>query len=270
MIVCLLTNRLLSARGKLLRAAFFAFERVWRFFCRHVIVLEWVREIQKSNRGGSMEEKKTMVGGISKKTLERLPIYYHYLQDKRQEKMTYISAPVIAAGLNLNEVQVRKELALVSKKAGKPKSGFVVEELIADIEDFLGYHNGNQAVLAGAGSLGRALLSYRGFAQYGIEIVAAFDTDEAVIGKNIGGKPVLPLDKMGNLCRRMRIHIGIITTPAEYAQSVCDWMVAGGIRAIWNFAPVHLSVPDHVLLQNENMAASLALLSKYLLEHDQE
>lgn len=217
-----------------------------------------------------MEDKKTMVGGISRKTLERLPIYYHYLQDKRQEQVTYISAPVIAAGLNLNEVQVRKELALVSKRAGKPKAGFLIEELITDIEDFLGYHNANQAVLAGAGSLGRALLSYQGFAQYGIEIVAAFDTNETLIGQPVAGKPVLPLDKMGNLCRRMSIYIGIITTPAEYAQSVCDRMVAGGVRAIWNFAPVHLSVPEHVLLQNENMAASLAMLSKYLLDQAPE
>lgn len=220
--------------------------------------------------GGVMEDKKTMVGGISKKTLERLPIYYHYLLDKKQEQMTYISAPVIAVGLNLNEVQVRKELALVSKRAGKPKTGFLVEELIADIEDFLGYRNVNQAALAGAGSLGRALLSYQGFQQYGLEIVAAFDTDDEIIGKIIAGKPVFPLDKMGNLCRRMSIHIGIITTPAEYAQSVCDWMVASGVRAVWNFAPVHLSVPDHVLLQNENMAASLALLSKYLMGQDKE
>lgn len=215
-----------------------------------------------------MEEKKTMVGGISKKTLERLPLYYHYLKERKDEEVAYISSPVIAAGLNLNEVQVRKELALVSRRAGKPKAGFLVEELIEDIEEFLGYHNDNQAILAGAGSLGRALLSYRGFGQYGVEIVTAFDTDEKVVGETIAGKKVLHLDKMVNLCRRMNIRIGIITTPAEYAQSVCDRMVAGGIRAIWNFAPVHLTVPDDVLLQNENMAASLALLSKYLLEQE--
>lgn len=217
-----------------------------------------------------MEEKKTMVGGISKKTLERLPLYYHYLQDRMEEQIGYISAPTIAAGLNLNEVQVRKELALVSRRAGKPRTGFPVGELIEDIEEFLGYRNVNQAVLAGAGSLGQALLSYRGFAQYGVEIVMAFDTDETVIGGTVAGKPVLPVDKMANLCRRMNIHIGIITTPAEYAQSVCDRMVAGGIRAIWNFAPVHLDVPEGVLLQNENMAASLALLSRYLLEQERK
>lgn len=217
-----------------------------------------------------MEEKKTLVGGISKKTLERLPVYYHYLKDRKEEALTYISSPMIAAGLNLNEVQVRKELALVSRRAGKPKAGFLVDELVEDIETFLGYRNGNQAVIAGVGSLGRALLAYRGFSQYGIEIIAGFDTDPKLIGQAVAGKPVLALDKMGNLCRRMNIHIGVITTPAEYAQSVCDRMTAAGVLAIWNFAPVHLTVPDHVLLQNENMAASLALLSKYLLDQEKE
>lgn len=218
--------------------------------------------------GGNMEEKKTMVGGISKKTLERLPLYYQYLKGRKEEEITYISSPVIAAGLNLNEVQVRKEIALVSRRAGKPKAGFLVDELIEDIENFLGYRNGNQAVLAGAGSLGRALLAYHGFAQYGVEIIAAFDTDAKLIGEMVSGKPILALDKMGNLCRRMNIHIGIITTPAEYAQSVCDRMVAAGVLAVWNFAPVHLTVPKHVLLQNENMAASLSLLSKYLMDQE--
>ena len=217
-----------------------------------------------------MEDKKTMVAGISKKTLERLPGYYHYLQSKREEKAAYISAPAIAADLSLNEVQVRKELALVSKRAGKPKSGFSVEELLADIEDFLGYNNVNQAVLAGAGALGRALLSSRDFEQYGIEIVAAFDKNPEMAGKRIGGKMVLPPDKLKNLCGRMNIHIGIIAVPASCAQEVCDQMIGGGVRAIWNFAPLHLKTPEGVFVQNEDMAASLGMLSKYLLEHERD
>lgn len=217
-----------------------------------------------------MEDKKTMVAGISKKTLERLPSYYHYLQMKKKEQAVYISAPAIAADLKLNEVQVRKELALVSKRAGKPKAGFAVEELLADIEDFLGYNNVNQAVLAGAGALGRALLACKDFEQYGIEIVAAFDKQPELIGKKAAGKMVLPPDKIRNICQRMNIHIGIITVPASCAQEVCDQMTAGGVRAIWNFAPVHLNVPEDVMVQNEDMTASLGMLSKYLLEHERE
>lgn len=217
-----------------------------------------------------MEEKKNMVGGISRKTLERLPVYHHYLEKKSQEGVETISAPVIAMDLQLNEVQVRKDLAMVTRTAGKPKTGYQIRELVEDLEEFLGYHNANQAVLAGVGSLGKALLSYRGFEQYGVEIVMAFDSDGRKVNTKVGGKMVLPMEKIENLCQRMNIHIGIITVPAECAQEVCDRLVAGGVRAVWNFAPTHLSVPKHVLVQNENMAVSLAALSKYLYEEAKE
>lgn len=213
-----------------------------------------------------MEEKKHMVGGISRKSLERLPIYHHYLERKCNEGLETISAPAIASDLQLNEVQVRKDLALVAKTAGKPKMGYVIRELIADMEEFLGFHNTNQAALVGVGYLGKALLSYKGFEQYGVEIVMAFDSDGRKVNTRVGEKMVLSMDKLENLCQRMNIHIGIITVPAEYAQGVCDRLVAGGVKAIWNFAPVHLSVPSHILVQNENMAVSLAALSKYLYE----
>lgn len=217
-----------------------------------------------------MEEKKHMVGGISRKTLERLPIYHHYLEGKLKEGSETISAPSIAMDLQLNEVQVRKDLAMVTKNGGKPKMGYQVMELIKDIEEFLGYHNSNQAVLVGAGSLGKALLSYKGFEQYGVEIVMAFDSDGRKVNTKIGGKMVLPFGKLENLCQRMNIHIGIITVPAQAAQEACDHLVAAGVRAIWNFAPIHLSVPEHVLVQNENMAVSLAALSKYLYEAEKK
>mgnify|MGYP003105736765 CR=1 FL=1 len=218
-----------------------------------------------------MEEKKHMVGGISRKTLERLPIYHHYLEHKLLKEGTEtISAPSIAAELQLNEVQVRKDLAMVSRNGGKPKMGYQVTELIKDMEEFLGYHNNNQAVLVGAGSLGKALLSYKGFEQYGVKIVMAFDTDGRKVNTKIGGKMVLPFEMLENQCQRMNIHIGIITVPAQAAQEVCDHLVAAGVRAIWNFAPIHLTVPEHVLVQNENMAVSLAALSKYLYEAEKE
>lgn len=207
-----------------------------------------------------------MVGGISRKSLERLPIYHHYLERKCNEGLETISAPAIASDLQLNEVQVRKDLALVAKTAGKPKMGYVIRELITDMEEFLGFHNTNQAALVGVGYLGKALLSYKGFEQYGVEIVMAFDSDGRKVNTRVGEKMVLSMDKLENLCQRMNIHIGIITVPAEYAQGVCNRLVAGGVKAIWNFAPVHLSVPSHILVQNENMAVSLAALSKYLYE----
>ena len=202
---------------------------------------------------------------ISKATLKRLPTYLSYLKALPSEASANISATALAAGLHMGEVQVRKDLALVSD-GGRPKIGYNREHLIADIENFLGYGNSNDAVLIGAGKLGRALLGYGGFAEYGLNIVAAFDANDTLIGTTNGGKPIMHLSRLGEVCQRYKIKIGIITVPAEYAQGVCDLLIENGILAIWNFAPKHLNVPDGILVQNENMAASLALLCKHLNE----
>ena len=189
-----------------------------------------------------------MNGTISRQALRRLPFYLDYLKKKQADGVRNISATTVANDLKLNEVQVRKDLASVSVTGGKPKTGYVAAELIRDLESFLGYDNTKEAVIAGAGKLGQALLSYKEFDRYGLNIVAAFDTDE----------------KMADICSRLKVHIGIICVPPECAQSVCDKMVASGILAIWNFAPVHLSVPTGVIVQYENLAASLAVLSQNL------
>ena len=202
---------------------------------------------------------------ISRATLRRLPTYLSYLKSLPADVSVNISATAIAAGLNMGEVQVRKDLALISD-GGRPKIGYNRERLIEDIEVYLGYDNTNDAVLIGAGKLGRALLGYSGFAEYGLNIVAAFDDNDAILGTSKSGKPIMHLSRLGEVCRRDQIKIGIITVPAEQAQSVCDLLISNGILAIWNFAPKHLNVPDHILVQNENMAASLALLCKHLNE----
>ena len=205
---------------------------------------------------------------ISRATLKRLPTYLSYLKALPSEASANISATALAAGLHMGEVQVRKDLALVSD-GGRPKIGYNREHLIADIENFLGYGNSNDAVLIGAGKLGRALLGYGGFVEYGLNIVAAFDANDTLIGTTNGGKPIMHLSRLGEVCQRYKIKIGIITVPAEYAQGVCDLLIENGILAIWNFAPKHLNVPDGILVQNENMAASLALLCKHLNERMQ-
>ena len=121
-------------------------------------------------------------------------------------------------------------------------------------------------MIVGAGQLGRALLSYQNYSDYGVEVVAAFDADESMAGQEVGGKPILPVKRMTGLCRRMKVHIGIITVPAAHAQEACDKLVEGGIQAIWNFAPVHLKVPEDVLVRNEIIAVSLGELSRQLQE----
>ncbi|SHI10016.1 redox-sensing transcriptional repressor [Sporobacter termitidis DSM 10068] len=200
---------------------------------------------------------------ISVQALKRLPLYLNYLKSLDREKTKIISSPAIAKALGLNEVQVRKDLAAI-KSGGRPRTGYLLEKLIGDLDTYLGYSNVNEAVLVGAGHLGRALISYQGFETYGLNIVVGFDVDETVVGTEICGKKVLPLEKLVSLCHRMHVNIGIIAVPAENAQEVCDLMVEAGILAIWNFAPAQLTVPAHILVQNENMASSLALLSKHL------
>ncbi len=196
---------------------------------------------------------------ISKQTLKRLPLYLNYLKALRYPPEQTISATSIAEALGLNDVQVRKDLASVCS-LGKPKTGYCLSELVACITSFLGYDNTDNAVLVGAGKLGKALMNYSGFRDYGLDILFAFDDDEAVVDN----KKIFPLHRLRDICQRMHIHIGIITVPAEAAQSVCDLFVEAGIIAVWNFAPVHLIVPEGVLVQNENMASSLTLLSQHL------
>ncbi len=207
---------------------------------------------------------KNQVKTISKQALQRLPFYLNYLKKKQEEGIINISSPMIALELNLNEVQVRKDIASVSKRDGKPKTGHNVNYLIEDIETFLGYNNVDHAVIVGVGSLGRALLHYKGFENYGLEIIAAFDNDPYLFNQEINGIKVSSIDKLEDLVRRLQVHIGIITVPAHCAQDVCDKMIKGGVLAIWNFAPVHLNVPENILVQNENMASSLAVLSRHL------
>jgi AT-rich DNA-binding protein len=203
---------------------------------------------------------------IMKSTLSRLPLYYCYLKDRVKEGNLYISSAIIAESLKLNPVLVRKDLASVSTCAGKPRMGFEITALIHDLEVFLGYNNVDEAVLVGVGGLGRTLLSYEGFQNYGLNIVAGFDINEDLIGIKINGKPVLPMDKLPEMIRRMKINIGIITVPKALAQEVCDELLSCGIKAIWNFAPAHIDVPEGVLIKNENLAASLAVLSKELFK----
>ena len=196
---------------------------------------------------------------ISKSVLKRLPNYLAYLKTIPDGGSPYISATALAAALGMGEVQVRKDLAMVSD-GGRPKVGYLREGLIDDIQQFLGYDNLNDAVLIGAGKLGRALLSYTGFQEYGLNILAAFDVNPTP-GE---GKPIYPISRLESFCRTYKVLMGIITVPVEQAQEVCDQLIDCGIKAIWNFAPTHLEVPAGILVQQENMATSLAVLSMHL------
>ncbi len=199
---------------------------------------------------------------ISKAVLKRLPGYLSYLKSTQEGASPYISATALANALGMGEVQVRKDLAMVSD-GGRPKIGYLRESLMEDIEQFLGYDNTTDAVLIGAGKLGQALCGYSGFDAYGLNILAAFDITPPR-DKTDEGTPILPLDQLQSFCKANKVLMGIITVPAVHAQEVCDQLIACGIKAIWNFAPTHLDVPANILVQNEDMATSLAVLSMHL------
>ena len=199
---------------------------------------------------------------ISKSVLKRLPGYLNYLRSLPEGTAVYISATALANALGMGEVQVRKDLAMVSD-GGRPKIGYLRESLMEDIEQFLGYDNTTDAVLIGAGKLGQALCGYSGFEAYGLNVLAAFDVKPPA-EKTEEGKPIYPMEQLQSFCKANKVLMGIITVPAEHAQDACNQLIDCGIKAIWNFAPVHLEVPANILVQNENMATSLAVLSMHL------
>ena len=199
---------------------------------------------------------------VTKATLGRVPHYLKFLKELPDDGFEYISATHIARELELGEVQVRKDLNAISG-AGKPKLGYVTEELIQKLEDCLGCNRMTSAVLVGAGKLGKALLDYDGFEKFGVKIIAAFDSNETVL--SLSGKvEILPINQFEQFCKEHNVRLGIITVGEGSAQTVCDQMVSSGIEAIWNFAPCKLKVPKGTLVQNENLALSLAHLNNQL------
>ncbi len=203
---------------------------------------------------------------VSEATLRRYPFYHHYLKQLESEGISEISSAQIAKFLGFNTIQVRKDIE-ATKIEGRPKRGYNLKKLIKHIEKFLGFYTKSEAVLVGAGHLGYSLLGYHGFKEYGLDIIAAFDHNPEKINKYINYKKVFSVDRLEEIISRMQIKIGILTVPAACAQELADRMVKVGIKAIWNFAPVKISVPKDVVVQHENLASSLAVLSqkiKYL------
>lgn len=192
---------------------------------------------------------------VSRAALGRIPVYLKFLESLPQDTET-VSATVIAKELGFGEVQVRKDLGAICG-SGKPRIGYTVSNLKESLESLIDSRNG-KTVIVGAGKLGRALLDYGGFSDYGLDILAAFDTD--VSQNNASGKPILPIDGLHDFCKENNVSIGVIAVPAKAAQEVCDKLCQSGIKAIMSFAPCKLTAPEGVAIQYENMALSLAHL----------
>lgn len=195
-------------------------------------------------------------------SLQRLPVYLNYLKSLSADKK-YVSSGLIAEALGMGEVLVRKDLAYTSA-TGRPRVGYVREELIAALEDYLNCNGRRNAVIAGIGALGKAVLSYGGFSNYGIEIVAAFDNDPEKTGTYVAGKPVYDVSEAAEKVRSLNAELAVLCVPAAHAQTVADLLIKCGIKAILNFAPVLIRAPESVVVRHIDVAANLAILSSMI------
>lgn len=193
--------------------------------------------------------------------LQRLPVYLNYLK-ALPDREGYISSGAIAKALEMGEVLVRKDLAYTSA-TGRTRVGYKTCELISAIEEYLGCNDNKNAVIFGMGGLGRAVFAYGGFKNYGITLAGAFDTDPRKLGE-IDGKPVMDVTDAERGIRELDAKLAIICVPAGKAQEVADLSVKCGIKAILNFAPVLLHVPDGISVRHIDVAANLAILSSMI------
>jgi len=193
-------------------------------------------------------------------SIRRLPFYLHIIKNAQSEGYEFISGTVIAQELDLEPIQVRKDLAITGI-VGKPKKGYPVAALIAAIEHFLGWDTKRNAVIIGAGNLATALTGYQEFKFHGLNFVAAFDTDRRKVGSSIHGVPVFSLDTLKEQVHALKATIAILTVPSVHAQDTVDKVAETDIKAIWNFTNVKLKVPKGIVCQREDLTSGYAMLS---------
>lgn len=191
--------------------------------------------------------------------VRRLSLYLRELEILLSNGRETISSKELGKALGYTDAQVRKDLAYFGQ-FGHPGIGYRVDELIARIRSILGTDRVWKALVVGAGNLGQALVSYRGFFKKGFQVVAIFDNDPARVGVELGGPPGLRVRSSGEMVeavRDMSIELGIIAVPAEAAQRVADDLVAAGIKGILNFAPASIVVPDGMPLGSVDLSVHL-------------
>jgi redox-sensing transcriptional repressor len=198
-------------------------------------------------------------------TIRRLLLYLECLKGIQDE---FVSSSQIAECFNFTAIQVRKDISFTGF-TGRPKHGYNRAELISQVEAFLGFNDKMDAFLIGAGNIGKALASYGGFAKYSLNIIALADNDAALHGRKINGKPVFSVAKAIDLIKRLKIKLAILAVPGVSSQETADKLVEAGIKAIWNFSSIRLNCPQDVIVQNEDLGASLSILSQKLLVAEQ-
>lgn len=189
---------------------------------------------------------------ISEKVINRLTLYHCILDDYINQNIEFIASNQIAALLNIDDSQVRKDISVLNN-SGKCRVGYIVKELKKSIETTLGFSKTKNAFIIGAGNLGMALAKYDNFTNYGLNIITLFDNDPKKIGNTVNNKLILDIEKLPNLSRKSNVDIAILTVPKTFAQITADFIVKANIKYIWNFTPAVLSVPKDVQVWNENL-----------------
>ena len=196
---------------------------------------------------------------VPEPTLRRLPWYLSNIKLLKQKGYRYVSSTQISKEINIDASQIAKDLSYVNI-SGRTRVGYEIDTLIAVLEDFLGFTNLHKAFLFGVGSLGGALLHDSGLWHFGLEIVASFDVNPLLVGTTLNGIPIFHSDDFLKKMQEYDVNIGVLTVPIEIAQQITDYMVEGGIKAVWNFTPFRIRVPEHIVVQNTSLYAHLAVM----------
>lgn len=196
---------------------------------------------------------------VPEPALRRLPWYLSYIKLLKKKGQTHVSSTQIANKINVSSTQIAKDLSYV-KVSGKTRVGYEIAVLIEVLEKFLGFTSQHRAVVLGVGSLGGALLSDSGLEQFGLKIFAGFDVSDKIIGTKINKIPVFNIEEFAEHNKTINADIAILTVPPDNAQETADFAIQNGIRAIWNFTPFRIRVPEHIVLQNTSLYAHLAVM----------
>jgi redox-sensing transcriptional repressor len=195
-------------------------------------------------------------------TIKRMPQYLRLFNKMLGYGRDYISSVQIAQETGLRPILIKKDLLMVGAP-GKTKLGYNVKGTVDAIETYLGWHDKKDVCLVGYGKLGAALFNYEGFKKHGFNIVAAFDCNAEKIAQEAQHN-LYPINQLTKVIQENKISTAIIAVPATAAQGVADTLVNAGVKAVWNFSPVDIKVPEDVIIQNEDLSVGLALLCSRL------
>ena len=200
---------------------------------------------------------------ISQATIDRLPLYFRTLRLVEEEDIQIISSEELGRRLDITPEQIRKDLATFGQ-FGRKGIGYDVRELKEKISNILGLQNNWRLAIVGVGHLGGALANYVNFSSLGFSVVTLFDSNKKIVGSSVNGIKINAASQMKKIIFEKAVDIGVITVPASEAQGVADSLVAAGVKGIWNFAPIKLSVPPTVPLVNEDLSIGLSALSYHM------